>query len=100
MLQIHRRRYISTHGVGISHNYATLSFPTSVLFLKSSISVFVILGLCEAEFDNGNPASQLSNCHDTVSDFSDELCDAVPNNTGSCSVDMQSCGTVTSDSGS
>jgi len=86
--------------VGISHSYVTVSFCISALFLSSSISGFVILGMREAESDSGNPASQLSNCHDTISDCSDEFCDAVPNNTGSCSVSVQSCGTVTGDSGS
>lgn len=86
--------------MGIIHSYETVSFCTSALFLNSSISGFVILGMCEAESDSGKPASQLSNCHDTILDFSDEFCDAVPNNTGSCSVSIQSCGTVTGDSGS
>ena len=86
--------------MGISHSYETMSFCTSALFLNSSISGFVILGMCEVESDRGNPASQLSNCHDTISDFSDEFCDAVPNNTGSFSVSVQSCGTVTGESGS
>jgi len=86
--------------VGICHSYVTVSFCTSALFLTSSISGFVILGMCEAESDSGNPASQLSSCHDTISDFCDEFCDAVPNNTGSCSVCVQSCGTVTGNSGS
>lgn len=96
----HRRRYVSTRVVGISHSYETVSFCTSPLFLNSSISGFVMLRMYEAESDSGNPASQLSNCHDTMSNFSDEFCDAVPNNTGSCSVSVQSCGTVTDDSGS
>jgi len=96
----HRRRYLSTHVVGISHCYETVSFCTSTLFVNSSISSFVILGTCEAESDSGIRASQLLNCHDTISDFSGEFCDAVSNNTGSCSVSVQSCGTVTGDSGS
>lgn len=83
--------------MGISHSYEALSFCTPALFLSSSISGFIILGLYEAESDSRNPASQLSNCHDTISDFSDEFCDAVPNKTGSRSVNVQSCGTVTGD---
>lgn len=82
--------------MGVSYSYETVSLYA--LFLNSSISGCAILGMCEAESDSGNPASQLSNCHDTISDFSDEFCDAVPNNTGSCSVSVQSCGTVTGDS--
>lgn len=86
--------------MNISHSYETFSFCTFALFFNLSISGFAILGMCEAESDSGNPAPQLSNCHDTVSDFSDEYCDAVPNNTGLCSVSVQYCGTVTGNSGS
>jgi hypothetical protein len=78
-----------TNCVGITHSYET-HIPILVLLLSLSISGFVVLGTfdlvvtkpVETESENGNSASHVSNCGDTVLDFAD----AIHNSTGTCDI--------------